>query len=145
MDFICFLWISWDFIDFRGRIFRGVWQPVGTRSCPYRNLCSILAGCYLIDFHGFSWFSWISWDFMDFDGRGLETCYPLWGRGPAPIETFARSQLAAIIDSSIHQIWRWLAAISLIFFDFLCFLWISWDFIDFMNFIAFQGSDLGNV
>jgi hypothetical protein len=34
-----------------------VWQRLPSRSCPYRNLYSIPAGCYFIDFHDFHRFS----------------------------------------------------------------------------------------
>jgi len=60
------------------------------------------------------------------------TCGGLWHRGPAPKETFTRSQLAAMAAiSSIFMDFRGFPQISWIFIDFMCFLMISWDFMDF--------------
>ena len=55
---------------------------------------------------------------MDFMGLGFAASATLCGRDVAPKESFTRFQLAAIIDSSIHRIWRlgWLD---------------GWDFDDF--------------
>ena len=56
----------WSWRGSRGQMFDIVLQPVASTSCPYRNLCSILAGCYVIDFHDFHGFPGFSWIFMDF-------------------------------------------------------------------------------
>ena len=56
----------------------------------------LLAGCWLgwlaglAGLNGLAGLARPSY-FMDFEGRGLETCRGIWHRGPAPIETFARS------------------------------------------------------
>ena len=94
IDFMCFLWFH-EISLISSISGHGCLAPYETTCCPYRNLCSIPAGCYFIDFHGFHLFSR---DFMRFRGfRGshvgglLRPVATLWRRGPAPIETFARS------------------------------------------------------
>ena len=74
-------------------------------------------------FHGFTRISRV---------RGQIPCGGLWGRGPAPIETFARCQFAAIAAiSSILMIFMdsWISddfmRFHSIFMDFMCFLRIS--------------------
>ena len=159
MDFIRFPWFSWDFIWFHevswisliswdfGRVSGGLWQPVLPRSCPYRNLCSILAGCYLIDFHGFSWFSWISWDsrISWISGReGLPACGALWPRflpRSCPYRNLC-SILAGCYFIDFHDFhgfhgfswgFMWFHEISLICMDFMRFHGFSWDFIWFQK------------
>ena len=73
-------------------------------------------------FHEFQWILWIS---IDFEVRGFATLQDGKGRPVAPIETFTRSQLAAI---------------SSIFMDFLDFHWFPEDF---MRFHGFRGSGVG--
>ena len=68
------------------------------------------------DFYGISQYSQIFTDFRYFKGRILETCCTLWHRGPASIETFARSQLAAI--SSIFTDFNEISLISSYFHGF---------------------------
>ena len=88
----------------------GVWKPVAACGELWHR------GPAPIETFARSWLAaWLAdcWLLAGLAGVGcLATCGGLWHRGPAPKETFARSQLAAIIDSSIHQIWRWLTAIS---------------------------------
>ena len=47
-------------------------------------------------FRRFSWISRFAEDFMDFSGRRFRTKCSECKQGPAPNETFTRSQLAAI-------------------------------------------------
>ena len=78
-----------------GRLFR----RVPTRSCSFRNLYSIPAGCYFFDFHDFRPFPENSCISMDFRCRGFAAFCGLCPRDHAPIEDFTRSQLAAISSS----------------------------------------------
>ena len=53
-DFYDFHRFSEDFMDFKGPRVGGqekLWGPLQTESCSFRNLYSIPAGCYFIDFH----------------------------------------------------------------------------------------------
>ena len=61
-------------MDSSERRFVSLWPRVASRSCPYRNLCSILACCYFIDFHGFHEISWIP------AREDLSACGPVWPR-----------------------------------------------------------------
>ena len=72
----------------------------------------------------------------DFEGRSSAACGEPKARPVAPIETFARSWLAAI--SSIFMIF-------MDFMDFMRFHVISWDFMDFMNFMNFEGPNPGGL
>ena len=53
MDFYDFHRFSRDLMDFAGRRFENLLDPVPSRSCPYRNLYSIPAACYFMDFYEF--------------------------------------------------------------------------------------------
>ena len=94
------------------RRFNRLWPRLQTRYCPYRNLCSILAGCYFIDFHGFHE---ISWDFTDLRGRMLAGCCALWR--PVASRSCPCRNLCSILTGCY-------------FIDFHGFHVISWDFID---------------
>ena len=83
----------------------GLCRRVPTRSCSFGNLYSIPGGCYFIDF---SWFHQVFIRFHEISWisrvGGRETCGVFAAechRGPAPSETFTRSQLAAISSMSV--------------------------------------------
>ena len=122
MIFICFKRISWN-SRVGGRETCGPLPPSANEVLLLQKpLYSIAAGWHFIDFHDFL----VSWDFMRFHGfraSGVEKPVGAFAaecqRGPAPLETFTRSQVAAI---------------SKIFHGFSRFS------LDFMRFHGFRGS-----
>ena len=155
MIFIGFQKISWDCIDFGGPGFGDGWRRLLPRSCPYRNLYSIPAGCYFIDFHVFLKFSmdfmrfhgfqgsgvgagcyfidfhgflWFSWDFMNFH-RFL---WILW----ISIVIEVRGHNRLLPRSCPHRNFYSIPA-GCYFIDLYGFSWFSWISIDFHGFCWF--------
>ena len=91
-DFIVFHGISWICMDFRGRgsaAFANGTLPLKKPSLDSCWLLFLEIAWISMRFHGFPWIS------------RLGGCRPL-QTNTAPKDTFARFQLVAIIDSSIH-------------------------------------------
>ena len=95
-----------------------------------------------MDFHEFHRFSEDVMRFYGFQGSEVWKRSDVCRRGPAPIETFTRSQLPAIswISMDFHGFRSQLADISSIYIDFKIFMrfhefpQISMDFVDFHRF-----------
>ena len=129
MNFHRFPWILWISIDFEVRGFAtlqdGKGRPVAPIETFTRSQLAAISSIFM-DFNDFQMFSDDFMRFHGFRGSGVKkTCGRLCKRSPVPVETFTRSQLAAILS---------------FFIDFHDFHRFSKDS---MRFHGFRGSGVG--